>query len=98
MWKFVPFIGFLAEPVWGHQVPAIGVIMCNTASPAAPYMNAVTADARIVKVIVKVMVKVMVKIVAEFQDHRVVNPDLADAVFPKRAKDLNLRNLQIDTG
>ena len=87
--KFIPFICFLAEPVGGDLVPAMGVIVCNTARPAAPCMDAVTADARVAMV--------QFEVVAEVTDYRVAEPDLADAVFPERAKDLNLRNLQIDT-
>jgi len=87
--EFVPLTGVLAKPMGGDQVPAMGVIMCNTARPAAPCMDAVTADARVAMV--------QFEVVAEVTDYRVAEPDLADAVFPERAKDLNLRNLQIDT-
>lgn len=75
--EFIPLMRFLAQPIGGHKFPSVGVIVCNTPRPAAPCMDAGTADARVVMVLFEV--------VAEVTDQGMIDPDLANAVFPKGA-------------
>ncbi len=74
--EFIPLMCFLAEPVGDDQFPSVGIIVGNTARPAAPCMDAGTADPGVIVV--------MFEVVAEVTDQRIVDPDLADTVFPQR--------------